>query len=360
LVIAALLISCHHPAKTAPPLQIHIQEGLPDELIQSEERFQGSTAKFIASLNTIQVQAVIRELRVWDRGQKITVAFNGGTADLRRQIAEAAHVWSDVADVVFDFGESPSNGTYREWSPSDEKYQADVRIAFGLQPQGGYWSAVGKESIDPGKRPPRKPSMNFEGFTEHLPGDWKSIVVHEFGHVLGFEHEHQGPLSTCEREYRWDDDPGYIPTKDPKTDQFIPDPQGRNPGIYTGLRGAPNRWTDTQIEFNLKKFPYDENLKSSPFDKDSIMKYHFDDWMYKNLQASKVSGCYGPKNLVLSAEDIKAASERYPKDSVSAKRLTNDRLSTLSKLLARQELPAELRSTFTANKKSLLATKPRR
>ena len=48
--------------------------------------------------------------------------------------------------------------------------------------------------------------MNLGGFTEELPDDWEATVLHEFGHAIGFLHEHQSLNSTCEEEFRWDNE----------------------------------------------------------------------------------------------------------------------------------------------------------
>lgn len=76
---------------------------------------------------------------------------------------------------------------------------------------------------------PNVASMNLQEFDETLPDDWQAIVLHEFGHVLSFEHKHQNPNSSCEQEYRWDDEPGYVPTKDTRADiriAFDSQPEG--------------------------------------------------------------------------------------------------------------------------------------
>ena len=41
----------------------------------------------------------------------------------------------------------------------------------------------------------------------------------------------------CEASFRWEDEPGYQPTRDPRG-AFIPDAAGRRPGIYTYLSGS--------------------------------------------------------------------------------------------------------------------------
>lgn len=341
------------PQEHGPVPKLSIQEGLPVELIEGMERRRSAILSSTQGWSGEQIQSVILVPRLWSPGDKITVAFKGGSNDVRAKIADAARGWERVANVHFDFGSSPGSGGYREWSESDSDYQAKVRVSFDSGEQGGYWSAIGQESVDRSLRRPNRASMNFEGFDKELPTDWQSIVVHEFGHVLGFEHEHQGPFSTCEQEYRWDDDSAYLPTTDPNSGAFISDGQGRHPGIYRVMGGPPNYWPNARIDFNLKKFPYSNDLYSSPFDKASIMKYHFADWMYKDVAASTTSGCYSANNTDLSEEDKKTASARYPFQSRDAKQLLDARLAVVQKLLGQKNVSPEVKDIFKATKDSV-------
>lgn len=59
---------------------------------------------------------------------------------------------------------------------------------------------------------------------------------HKFLHALAFHHEHQNPASSCEEEFRWQDDIAYHPTRD-AIGMYINDYAGRRPGIYTYLAG---------------------------------------------------------------------------------------------------------------------------
>jgi hypothetical protein len=87
------------------------------------------------------------------------------------------------------------------WSTSDQNYAADIRIGFINQGDyAGNWSAVGTDSRDSTVEggAPNQGSMNFGGFDQQLPVDWAGTVLHEFGHALGFEHEHQSPSGGCD------------------------------------------------------------------------------------------------------------------------------------------------------------------
>jgi len=351
LFFCAMLFSCQ---KAAPPtvnnppqaVKAAIQEGYPVTLIQALEERQRQLESASAGIRA-GLRSIMSISRSWKPGAVITVAFKGGSKELRRQLIAAIKPWADVANISFDFGDLASTSNYREWTTDDSSYRANIRIAFDSQPEGGYWSSVGTDSINKFLRTPNKASMNLQGFSDELPQEWQSIVLHEFGHALGFEHEHQSPASSCEQEYRWVDDPGYTPTQD-MYHQFVPDSHGRQPGIYTVLGGAPNWWPPSQVDFNMKKFANTTDLIFSSFDPASIMKYRFDARLYRNISTSTSSGCYSVASLTLSVEDQRAASARYPRSPADIQTIAAERSKVASEVLRKPGLPADLRTQFRA------------
>ena len=95
-----------------------------------------------ASTSEVGLFSVFDSLKTWTPGQTIKVAFDGGSAQMRAEIAAAAQEWTQYANLKLDFGPA---GTYRDWSPADTEYAADIRISFDY---GGYWSLVGSDSTD--------------------------------------------------------------------------------------------------------------------------------------------------------------------------------------------------------------------
>lgn len=253
-----------------------------------------------------QLQAVVETLLRWDPGDTITVAFLGGDAELHAKIRDAANEWTEHANLTFDFETAP--GVFRTWSRDDTAYAADIRIGFDRVFQPGYWSIVGRNSVEPNVVSPAQASMNYGGFDVRLPADYAATVLHEFGHALGLHHEHASPNGGCDNEFRFNDDPGYQRTTDAEG-RFIEDAQGRRPGIYTVLSGPPNRWPKDKVDRNLRQLPRSSAYEAGPFDVSSIMKYYFADWMFVR-GASSV--CFSEKNVTLSDGDIVGIKKAYP------------------------------------------------
>ena len=282
-----------------------------------------------SKLNDFRTQALVTLLSRWTTTgttSVITVAFKGGDPVAHAGIARAVSEWTNYGNVTFDFGYDPTTGTFRQWAPTNSRYNAEVRVSFD---QKGYWSCVGNQSIDPSLTGPGEASLNLEGFDTNRPSQWTNIVLHEFGHALGFEHEHQNPAGGCETEFRWDDDPGYMETHD-QYGQFIPDINGKRPGIYTFLGGPLNNWSRDKIDFNLRSLPNSRAVPVGPFDKKSIMEYHFDQWMYKN---GTNSPCYSEENLYLSPGDKAAVAYLFPWQQQAMKQAHEDQRSLLMEFL---------------------------
>ena len=170
------------------------------------------------------------------------------------------------------------------------------------------------------------------------------VTLHEFGHAMGFHHEHSHPVGGCELSFRWEDDPGYIPTLD-QFGQFIIDRNGRRPGIYTVLGGPPNRWPQSKVDFNLRQLKNSHAYTVGPFDRNSIMKYYFGEWMFREGTASH---CFSQRNLVLSEQDKIGMQTAYPKNEGETAKKRTDKKEVLEKVISGAEFQKEALKSFEA------------
>jgi hypothetical protein len=266
----------------------------------------------------------------------VKVAFRGGSTKLYKHIEDAAMEWTKYGNLKLTFRLGKK---FHQWAPSDRKFKGDVRVDFIGGANGGYWSLIGEDSIDTSIVGPGEASMNFEGFPQDLPEDWTATVLHEFGHALGFEHEHQAPHDGCEDDFRWDDDPGYKPTTD-QYGQYVIDGQGRRPGIYTQLGGPPNEWDKATVDHNLRDIKDSRAYTQSDFDAHSIMKYFFEDWMFKDGARSP---CFSPPAIGLSEVDKQGMAGAYPGRARAQARLSGQDKAFVRTIVEADAPPLELR-----------------
>jgi hypothetical protein len=257
------------------------------------------------------MEFLVSDVLRWVPGSTVRVAFLDGDDALHADVADATQQISDACNLVLDFGVDPA-GRHRRWTESDTQHQAEIRVSFDL---GGYWSLVGTDSTDetvgqpsdPAGGRPGQRSLNLGGFKTNRPPDWRGTARHEFLHALGFQHAHQNLRGPCEAEFRWEDDPGYVPTQDARG-VFVADAAGHLPGIYTYLAGPPNGWPRWKVDHNLKTEDSPDTV-AGPFDPASIMLYRFASFFYKTSPSPCAPTAQG---IELSDGDKRGLRLLYP------------------------------------------------
>jgi hypothetical protein len=327
-------------------------ESLPERVVATLETRNAWRRKLANSSSGLEF--IVSDLTRWRPGSEVRISFLDGDQALHSDVEAALGQVGDACNLVLDFGRDSETGEYRRWTEHDTEFAAEVRVSFDEE---GYWSLVGTDSIDPaiggpgssvGGGPGQR-SLNLGGFKDEKPTGWEGIVRHEFLHALSFHHAHQNMRGDCEAEFRWDDDRGYQPTHD-RFGQFVPDAQGRSPGIYTYLSGAPNFWSRATVDHNLRTEDSEEVIVG-PFDRASVMLYQFEPFFYK----SNPSSCAPTGNGIdLSEGDKRGLALLYPHVDVEIeaikKRISEERTALDAKRL---EAAASL-SVYTTRVRQVL------
>jgi hypothetical protein len=304
-------------------------ESLPDEVVASLEVRDAWRRQVAAAGQGLEF--IVSDLARWPPGSTVRVAFLDGDAELHADVEQATGQITDACNLVLDFGRDAA-GRYRRWTEADTSYAAEIRVSFD---RGGFWSLIGTDSSDPTVGAPGRPeggrpnqrSLNLGGFTTDRPDDWEGTVRHEFLHALAFKHAHQNLRGPCEQEFRWEDDPGYVPTTDARG-RFVKDAAGRSPGIYTYLAGPPNRWPRAKVDHNLRRVD-SPDVVAGPFDPASIMLYAFDPFFYK----TSPSDCAPTGNGIdLSEGDRRGLQLLYPGTAPEVSKVTEAAATALRRL----------------------------
>jgi len=167
------------------------------------------------------VRAISPRHKQWPNGKTITVAFKGGTSEQQDMVRQFAPEWCEHANLVFDFVSGAA---------------ATIRVSF--EAGDGAWSYVGTDNLE----------VPVDAATLNLGWQDKSVILHEFGHMIGLAHEHQNPAGGIE----WNE-----------------------AAVIADLSGPPNFWDEATIRHNvLDKYAMDQIL-GTDFDRDSIMLYAF-------------------------------------------------------------------------------------
>lgn len=173
----------------------------------------------------------------------------------KRGVAETNKRWPDgVITVALDLRDAKSNAlvidALREWAHHTPALrfqiaygkEGDIRISDdeGLK---GNWSMLGTEAKDV---PQGEPTMHLD--RNDNSKEFRRIALHEIGHALGLEHEHQHP----EHDINWNEE-----------------------AVYTAAK-QNNNWDQEYVYHNLFELLTGDGLLITAYDKKSVMHYPID------------------------------------------------------------------------------------
>ncbi|HSU26884.1 MAG TPA: M12 family metallopeptidase [Chitinophagaceae bacterium] len=198
---------------------------------------------------------------MWSAGEKITVASNPGSpAAFIAKVKKYVKEWETYANITFEFITSVSS--------------ANIKIDF--KQDNSSWSWIGRDVLD---NPNNYVTMNFGWFTAETPEtEFSRTIIHEFGHALGFIHEHQAAGAGI----AWDKDK-----------------------VYSYFGGPPNNWDTAKIDANVFATYSKTSTNSSAYDRLSIMHYFFSSDL-------TTDGSSFTENTNLSTIDKSFAKQVYP------------------------------------------------
>lgn len=164
--------------------------------------------------------------KLWRPGETLRIQFLNGEPEEQEEIKRIAAEWLRHANLKFEY------------------VQSGGVIRIKLAPHEGSWSYVG---TDAEAVPPAEPTMTLYSKRTVGPKFFETMVLHEFGHLLGLIHEHTSPKASIP----WNRDL-----------------------IYDRMR-QEHGMTKAEIDMNMFSQYSEEELPGyRPFDPKSIMMYH--------------------------------------------------------------------------------------
>jgi len=196
----------------------------------------------------------------WSQDE-LTVCFLNGTNKQKEKVRKHAVEWEKYCGIKFI------------WLDTVDP-NANIRVSFRC---GGHWSYIGRynKNVAAGKA-----TMNIELGSFEYDDEWRRVVLHEFGHALGLEHEHRHP----NRGFEFKEEEVYR--------------------LYQQTQG----WSREQIYEQVisKANPKPGEWEGTEWDDTSIMCYEIPSYLTKD-------GSWAGWNTKLSEKDKEHIGKMYPK-----------------------------------------------
>src|SRR4030095_5093969 len=182
------------------------------------------------------------------------------------------------ANAIRDaFAKWKAVGIGLDFQEVDQLSEAEVRIGYSTA-DGESASAVGRDVL---KVPLTEPTTVYGWDLTTAYG--RGTALHELGHVLGMEHEHQNPFAGI----KWHEE-----------------------AVYDALARPPNNWDQSTTYHNILEKLTPQQVQGSAWDPDSIMEYEFEPGLIDEPEQYDINGLPPPGRL--SSADKEWALRWYP------------------------------------------------
>jgi hypothetical protein len=207
-----------------------------------------------------------------------------------------------------------------EFAEVDKLSEAEVRVGYS-EADGSSASAVGRDVLSV---PLNEPTTVYGWNLNTAYGG--GTALHELGHVLGMEHEHQNPFAGIV----WHEE-----------------------AVYAALAKPPNNWSRTTTYHNILEKLSPQQVQGSAWDPDSIMEYEFEPGLIDIPDTYDIHGLVPPGNV--SQLDNEWALKWYPPKKKSGPTVLEPFKSVAIELAAEEQ--ADFAMTPTESREFTMSTK---
>jgi hypothetical protein len=214
--------------------------------------------------------AILSTRSKWVNGTVLHYCFFGGGSHFSVPKVQAAA----IRDA---FAKWKAVGIGLKFQEVNQLSEAEVRVGYSAA-DGSSASAVGREVL---QVPLNEPTTVY-GWDLTTPYG-RGTALHELGHVIGMEHEHQNPFAGI----KWHEQ-----------------------AVYDALAKPPNNWDHNTTYHNILEKLTPQQVQGSTWDPDSIMEYEFEPGLIDEPETYDVNGLTPPGTL--SGADKTWALKWYP------------------------------------------------
>jgi hypothetical protein len=214
--------------------------------------------------------AILSTRSKWVNGTVLHYCFFGGGSHFS--------VPKVQADAIRDaFAKWKAVGIGLDFQEVNQLSEAEVRVGYSTA-DGSSASAVGRDVLD---IPLNEPTTVY-GWDLTTPYG-RGTALHELGHVIGMEHEHQNPFAGI----KWHEQ-----------------------AVYDALAKPPNNWDHDTTYHNILEKLTPQQVQGSSWDPDSIMEYEFEPGLIDEPEQYDINGLTPPGTL--SSADKEWGLKWYP------------------------------------------------